>query len=39
MKRSMTLGEALQKRAYGIAWRNAAREAIARGAKFLFLPN
>lgn len=34
----LTLSQALQKRAYGIAWRAAAKDAIARGARFHFLP-
>lgn len=33
----MTLTQALQKRAYGIAWRKAAREALARGSRFYML--
>jgi homoserine acetyltransferase len=38
LKPILTLAQALEKRAYGIAWRTAARVAIANGAKFLFIP-
>jgi hypothetical protein len=33
-----TLTESLARRAAGIAWRNAAREAITAGRRFLFIP-
>ena len=35
----MTLQQALENRAYGISWRNAARAAIESGARFMFIPD
>jgi hypothetical protein len=34
-----TLAESLARRAAGIAWRNAAREALAAGRRFHFIPD